>query len=184
MSTISPTEIKTAEQLLKHCHAFDPCELVRGELVLMTPAGSFHGEIESRLCTRMRTHVDASELGKVFPGDTGFLLETSPDTVRAPDVAFVRAERVPRDPVEGYFPGPPDLAVEIRSPSDQNADVLAKISHYLATGVEVVWDVNPKTKTVTTYRQDTQEVFHEGDTLTEESLLSGFTVKVADLFKW
>ena len=184
MSTISPTEIKTAEQLLKHCHAFDPCELVRGELVLMTPAGVYHGKIERRLSTQIGNHTDASGLGEVLSGDTGFLLETDPDTVRAPDVAFVRAERVPQEPVEGFFPGPPDLAVEIRSPSDRNADVLAKISHYLATGVEVVWDVNPKTKTVTTYRQDTQEVFQEGDTLTEESLLPGFTLEVTDLFKW
>ncbi len=184
MSTISPTEIKTAEQLLKHCQAFDPCELVRGELVLMTPAGAYHGKIERRLSTQIGNCADTHGLGEVFSGDTGFLLETSPDTVRAPDVAFVRAERVPREPVEGFFPIPPDLAVEIRSPSDQNADVLAKISHYLATGVEVVWDVNPKAKTVTIYRQDAQDMFQEGDTLREESLLPGFSLHVADLFKW
>ena len=107
MSTLDPAQITTAEQLLRHSHAFDPCELVRGELILTTPAGASHGHIEGLLLARLRVHVEANGLGKVFSGDTGFILETSPDTVRSPDVAFVCSERVPPEPVEGFFPGPP-----------------------------------------------------------------------------
>jgi Uma2 family endonuclease len=184
MSTLDPAQITTAEQLLLHSHAFDPCELIRGELVLMTPAGAFHGRIEALLLAKIQSHIEANGLGKVFSGDTGFVLETSPDTVRSPDVAFVCTERVPPEPVEGFFPVPPDLAIEIRSPDDRNAEVLAKISQYLATGVHVVWDVNPKAKTVTAYRQDSEEVLHGNDTLTEESLLPGLSVDVKSLFTW
>jgi len=184
MSTLDPTHITTAEQLLKHSHAFDPCELVRGELVLMTPAGAFHGHIEGVLLARVQTHVEANRLGKVFSGDTGFVLETSPDTVRSPDIAFVCVARVPPEPVEGFFPVPPDLAIEIRSSDDRNAEVLAKISHYLATGVHVVWDVNPKARTVTIYRQDSEEVLKENDVLTEAALLPGLEIEVKSLFVW
>lgn len=184
MSTLDRTQITTAQQLLRHSHAFDPCELVRGELILMTPAGALHGHIEGLLLTRIRSHVEANSLGKIFSGDTGFVLETSPDTVRSPDVAFVCAERVPADPVEGFFPIPPDLAIEIRSPDDKNADILAKISQYLATGVQVVWDVNPKTKTIKVYRQESEETVAEGEVLREESLLPGFALEVKDVFAW
>ncbi len=150
----------------------------------MTPAGAFHGKIERKLLTQISNHVDTTGLGEAFPGDTGFLLETSPDTVRSPDVAFVCAERVPSEPVEGFFPVPPDLAIEVRSPRDRNADMLAKISQYLATGVHVVWDVDPKSKTVTVYRQDSQQVLCEEDTLTEETLLPGLTIDLKSLFTW
>ncbi len=150
----------------------------------MTPAGAFHGKIERLLLTRIGDYADANGLGEIFPGDTGFLLETSPDTVRSPDVAFVCAERVPPEVVEGFFPVPPDLAIEIRSPDDRNAEVLAKISQYLATGVRVVWDVNPKAKTVTIYRQESEEILRESDTLVEESLLPGFAIDVKSLFVW
>lgn len=92
MSTLDPAQITTAEQLLRNSHAFDPCELVRGELVLMTPAGAFHGHIEALLLAKIQSHIEANGLGKVFSGDTGFVLETSPDTVRSPDVAFVSTE--------------------------------------------------------------------------------------------
>ena len=146
----------------------------------MTPAGAFHGHIEGLLLARIRSHVEANGLGKVFSGDTGFVLERSPDTVRSPDVAFVRAERVPSEPVEGFFPAPPDLAIEIRSPEDKNAEILGKIAQYLATGVQVVWDVNPKTKTVTVYRQDSEEILRTSDTLTEESLLPGLAIDVGE----
>ena len=184
MSTLDPTQITTAEQLLRHSQAFEPCELVRGELIVMTPAGAFHGKIARRLLTKIGNHIDVGNLGELFPGDTGFLLETSPDTVRSPDIAFVCAERMPVDPVEGFFPVPPDLAVEIRSPSDRNAEVLSKISQYLATGVQVVWDVNPKSKTVTIYRQQSEQVLKESDILTEETLLPGLSIDVKSLFVW
>lgn len=107
MSTLDPSEIRTAEQLFLLPDDFGRCELVRGELLLMNPTGSFHGGIENTIASRITAHVREKRLGKVF----------SAETVRCPDVSFVQTARVPAEPPAGFFPGPPDLAVEIRHPA-------------------------------------------------------------------
>ena len=185
MATVNTTNITTAEQLLELPDDFGPCELVRGELTMMTPAGSRHGRAEARLLSRIEAFADKQELGSVFPSDSGFLLERNQDTVRCPDVAFVCAARMPAEPIDGFFPGPPDLAVEIRSSSTRLPDVLAKISHYLETGVKVVWDVDPETQTVTIYRAaGTVETYSGDATLTEPELLPGFSIALKEIFVW
>ncbi|MFO7901446.1 MAG: Uma2 family endonuclease [Pirellulaceae bacterium] len=91
---------------------------------------------------------------------------------------WISGGRIPAEPIEGFFPGPPDLAGEIRSPHDKTHDILDKIALYLEFGVQVVWDVDPKARIVTVYRPDGgTELFREGDTLTEQSLLPGFSTK-------
>ncbi len=184
MSTRSQA-IKTADELLRASADLDPCELVQGELVMMTPAGSLHGQIETNIHFALSQWVREHELGKVFPGDTGFILERFPDTVRSPDVSFVRRERIPPVPPQGFFPGSPDLAVEIRSPDDRPKELEAKIQNYLAAGSLVAWDVDPATKTVTVHRSGAEpRVFGEDETLTEEALLPGFSLAVKDIFAW
>ncbi len=177
--------IKTADELLRASADLDPCELVQGELVMMTPAGSFHGRVESSIHFALFHWVREHELGMVFPGDTGFILERFPDTVRSPDVSFVQRSRIPPVPPQGFFPGSPDLAVEIRSPDDRSKEIESKIHNYLAAGSLVAWDVDPATKTVTVYRLEVEpRVFGEDDTLTEEALLPGFSLAVKDIFVW
>ena len=177
--------ITTADQLLQASAELDPCELVRGELIMMTPAGSYHGHVEKKICFALTVLETRDNLGMVFPGDAGFLLERYPDTVRAPDVAFVRRERVPSVPPQGYFPGAPDLAVEIRSPNDRPGEVDRKIQEYLTAGTIVVWDVDPATKTVTVHRKGAvPRVLGEDEILTEEDLLPGFSLAVKDVFVW
>lgn len=189
MSTIDTDQITNAEQLLQLPEGFGPCELVRGKLIMMTPAGAFHGRIGTNLLSRIATLAAESGLGLAFGSDTGFILERNSaqhgDTVCSPDVAFVRADRIPAEPIEGFFPGSPDLAGEIRSPHDRTHDILTKIALYLELGVQVVWDVDPKARTIMVYRPATSaELFREGDTLTEKLLLPGFSMAVEQVFAW
>lgn len=98
---------------------------------MMTRAGEEHSQIEGNLHLALGAYVRTHGLGRVYTGDAGFLLERDPDTVRAPDVAVVRSSRASAAPHKGYFPGPPDLAVEIRSPEDRPKDIAVKIEEYL-----------------------------------------------------
>ncbi|MGM0487217.1 MAG: Uma2 family endonuclease [Planctomycetota bacterium] len=148
----------------------------------MTPSGFQHGRIENRIQTLLSSFVLSMDLGEITPGDTGFWLEKNPDTVRAPDVAFVRKDRIP-DSVTGFFPGPPDLSVEIRSPNDCPKEFSARIEDQLRLGVQVVWDVDPQKRTVTIHRPGAKpQVFSENDTLAESALLPGFEVTVKQFF--
>ena len=177
--------ITTADQLLQASAELDPCELVRGELIMMTPVGSYHAQVEDNIYPLLSLFVRTNKLGKACPSDAGFLLERYPDTVRVPDIGFIRRERVPSVPPQGYFPGAPDLAVEIRSPNDRPGEVDRKIQEYLTAGTIVVWDVDPTTKTVTVHRKGAvPRVLGEDEILTEEDLLPGFSLAVKDVFVW
>ncbi len=175
----------TAEQLLAASKDLDPCELVRGELIMMTPAGEEHSQVEGNIYAALRVFVQSGKLGRVYMGDAGFLLEQNPDTVRAPDVAFVCSLRIAAKPHKGFFPGPPDLAVEIRSPDDRPKEVASKIQDYLRLGVQVVWDVDSDRRTISVYRGGAEpQAYGEKDTLTEPALLPGFEMPVVAAFRW
>ena len=177
--------ITTADQLLAASDELGPCELARGELIMMTPAGDEHSRIEATVFLTIGNYVQAQRLGLTYTGDAGFLLEEDPDTVRAPDVAFVRASRVSLRPHRGFFPGPPDLAVEIRSPDDRPEEIAAKIEEYLRMGVQVVWDVDPEKRTVVVHQSESEpRTYSENDTLTEPILLPGFEMPVKSMFQW
>ena len=183
MATVNTESITTAQQLLELPGDFGPCELVRGELIMMNAAGSRHGRAKGEIFGILHAFLRENKLGVIFPSDNGFLLEQ--DTVRCPDVAFVCAARMPTEPIDGFFPGPPDLAVEIRSPSTRLPEVLAKISQYLETGVKVIWDVDPEAQTVTIYRAAGTVATYSGDaTLTEPELLPGFSIALKEIFVW
>ena len=128
-------------------------ELVRGELRKMPPAGNEHGYIAGEVFGELRSHVKANGLGRVYAAETGFEIHSNPDTVRAPDVAFVSRERLEEvGPVEGYWPGAPDLAVEVVSPNDRHSGVIGKALEWLDAGCRMVLVVDPKQHTVTVYR--------------------------------
>jgi len=173
--------ITTAAQLLE-ASGLGRCELVRGELIMMSPAGSEHGSIIVNITAPLATFVKQHRLGHVFSADTGFHIARDPDTVRAPDVAFVRQERIAGEIPKGFFPGAPDLAVEVVSPGDRASEVLAKVQDWLEAGSAAVWIVDPHTRRVSVYRGGEVAVLKEADSLAGGDLLPGFSLPVTDVF--
>ena len=115
--------------------------------------------------------------------EVGFVLARRPDTVRAPDLAFVRNDRITASDLRGFLQGPPDLAVEVTSPDDRPAALRAKADEYLARGVVVVIVIDPHERTATLYRRLTPAVMLTGDDILEiEDVIPGFRCAVGDLF--
>lgn len=160
-------------------------ELVAGELRVMSLAGWRHGKIAQRLGAKLATFVEEHDLGIVFGAETGFRLASDPDTVRAPDLSFVAKKNLPaEEPKEGFWPGAPDLVVEVLSPGDRTGEVDEKIDAWLSAGSAEVWIVNPKLKTVTVYKSRSDvEVKAAGDVLRGGPLVPGFSCSVDDLFR-
>ena len=174
-------DITTAEELLR-AGDVGRCELVRGELRMMIPPGAKHGWITINLTGPILDHVKANGLGAVYAAETGFLLSRDPDTVRAPDVAFVRADRA-GPPDHGYYPGAPDLAVEVLSPDDRPGYVRDRVAEWLEAGTRAVWVVDPRVRTVAIHEPGVEpRVLDESDTLPGGDVLPGFALAVAVVF--
>ncbi|HEX5136392.1 MAG TPA: Uma2 family endonuclease [Planctomycetota bacterium] len=172
--------ITTAEELLR-AQDIGRCELVRGELHMMVPPGFEHGWLQSRIALRLGNFVEPRGLG-VLTGELGFVLARNPDTVRAPDVAFIRAERVTAIS-RGYFEGAPDLAVEILSPDDRPGYVRDKVAEWLESGTGAVWVVDPRSRTVTVHEPKRKAVvLAEADVLRGSGPLNGFELRVGETF--
>lgn len=174
----------TAEELLRFPEKDCRHELIRGELVRMAPAGFGHGAIAVKIAGRLLQHVEAKKLGIVLAAETGYKLESNPDTVRAPDVSFVRGDRLPEGSLPwSYFAGAPDLAVEVLSPDDRVRDVEQKVAAWLAAGTLMVWGVNPKNHTVTIHQPNTSvRTLSVADVLDGGDVVPGFRLPVADIF--
>jgi len=158
-------------------------ELVRGSVVEMAPAGGKHGDVQLELGMRMRLHAKRTRQGYVI-GEVGFRLATAPDTVRAPDVAFITAARFPAGRLpETYIDGAPDIAVEVISPNDPPSEMGKKVQEYLEAGARLVWVVDPSTRTVAVHYPDrSPRLLRNDDVLSGEEVLPGFAVRVAELF--
>lgn len=150
---------------------------------MMSPAGYEHGVIAGEMYGHLFNFVKQSRLGVVTAAETGFVIGHDPDTVRAPDVGFIRAERVPRVRTRGFFQGPPDLAVEVLSPTDRAGELLAKVQDWLAAGCRAVWVVDPTSQTISVYRGSRETtLLTVADELTDDAILPGFRLPVADVF--
>jgi len=175
----------TADELLRLPNDGFRHELVLGELRTMAPTGSDHGDQESVFDGSLGVFVRSHKLGRVLVGEPGFLLTTNPDTVRAPDVAFLRRDRTP-DPrsVPGFYPGAPDLAVEVISPNDRYTEVDEKVAEWLEHGVQLVFVVNPRRRTVAIHRPG-QPMRTAGmdDVLSGEDVVPGWSLAVRNLFE-
>lgn len=179
------TKSMTADQLLAMPDDGSRYELVKGELRMAPPPGSEHGEITMNLAAPLYQHVKGNNLGVVYAAETGFRLETNPDTVRAPDIAFVREERIQQaGHPTGYLSGAPDLVVEVLSPSDRTIEVEDKVAAWIAGGSQLVWVISPKLHTVTVYRSLTDIVtLTEKDTLDGGSVVPGFLLLITEIFR-
>ena len=143
----------TAEELLRYRHEPYRQELIDGRLHEMEPPGAEHGVVAMRIGSLLLRHVEDADLGIVFTSEVGFQLASDPDTVRAPDVAFIARARVEQTGIpRGYWPGPPDLAIEVVSPNDRHSDVEGKALHWLQAGARAVVVVDPPRRSATVYR--------------------------------
>jgi Uma2 family endonuclease len=172
----------TAQELL-HAHLPNQrSELVRGVLRVHEPAGFLHGRVAMNLGAELRAHAKQAAAGVVVAAETGFKLFTDPDTVRAPDVAFVAKGREPPPDASGFADLAPDLAVEVLSHDDRPGEVLAKVSDWLSAGTRLVWVVDPQRHVARVYRQDGSERIVTADgALDGEDVLPGFACPLASI---
>ncbi len=160
-------------------------ELVAGELRALPSSGWQHGEIAANIAALLGPFIRKHDLGRGFGAETGFLLKRDPDTVRALDYAFISKANIPSTfPTEAYWPGAPDLAVEVLSPGDTSGEVAEKVEEWLASGCGAVWVVDPKLQTVTVYQSTTNvRIETAGETLVGDPIVPGFSCAVDELFR-
>ena len=178
------SKVMTADELMRLPRDGQRHELVRGELRSMPPAGFEHGDVTNIIGSSLGPYARERGLGRAVTGDVGFRLTTNPDTVRAPDVAFVRHERIlAAGRVTGYWQGAPDLVVEVISPNDLYWEVEEKVAEGLAHGARLVLVVNPRRRTVAVHRPNGPvRILGEDDVLDGEDVVPGWALPVSELF--
>jgi Uma2 family endonuclease len=177
--TSRPARLVTADELLEMPEGFR--ELIRGEVVELGASGFDHSGIGFEVGRCLGNHARAHDLGRVVGADCGFILERNPDTVRAPDVGFIRKERA--FPTSKFFPFAPDLAVEVVSPSDRYTKVMEKVRCWLDHGTEEVWVIDIRRRTATIHRRDGVVIEIKADGVIEGGeLLPGFRLPLRELF--
>lgn len=181
---MSESALMTAEELLKLRLPDKRTELIRGRLVVRDPGGARHGAVAMRIGYRIAAHVEAHDLGRVYAAETGFKIESAPDTVRAPDVAFIAKHRLPQAEPLGYPAWAPDLAVEVLAYDDHPGETLEKVAQWLKAGVRLVWVVDSERKTGRVYRADGSEsLIGLSDVLDGEDVLPGFRCPLSAIFE-
>jgi Uma2 family endonuclease len=161
-------------------------EVVNGELVMSPKNNPYHGDICADLLTALRTHAKAQKLGAVWDSSTGFWMDNR--NCRAPDISFVTKQRLLslgfRRTSRQFFPGAPDLAVEVLSPNNTRAEIDERLRDFFASGTQIAWIINPETECAEVCHSLTQrQLLGPGADLEGEHLLPGFRYPIADLFK-
>jgi Uma2 family endonuclease len=176
--------LMTAEGLLHMPDDGWSYELDRGELIRMSPAGSRAGIVTFRVSLRFGSFVEQHQLGVCGSAEWGFRLSSNPDTVRAPDVGFVRAERISVGGIpEGYWSGAPDLAIEVLSPTDRFADLLVKVQEYLTAGTRLVWVIDPEARKAFIFRpSQAPEIVDADGELSGEDVVPGFVLHLTEVW--
>lgn len=180
-AVISLTPLETSMTLEEFLESdLERYEYVKGELIPMPPTSGEHGDISTNFFLFFGPYVHENQLGRVYTSDTGFRIG---DRVLMPDIAFVSAARLPEDRRK-VFSIPPDLAVEVVSPTDAQFRVVEKALTYLSAGTRLVWVIEPVAKTVTVYRSETDiKTLTRENTLDGEDVVEGFSCQVSQLFE-
>jgi Uma2 family endonuclease len=182
MPSVKQTGLMTAEELERLDIPGKVTELIRGQLIVREPPGTRHGMISATLCFLLAGFVRGEKLGAVFAQDTGFKIESDPDTVRAPDVAFLSAARLDAVGRRGYAAVAPDLAAEVMSPDDRPGELLSKVAAWLSAGSRLVWVIDPDREEARVYRPDGSVRIIPGDGILDgEDVLPGFTCSVREI---
>lgn len=182
---MATTKLMTAEDLWELGESGSAGrELIRGELREMAPTGDEHGELSASISWFLMLHVRQHTLGTVYGAETGFFIARDPDVVLAPDAAFVQAGRLhPERDRRKFVEIPPDLVVEVNSPSDSASDVTDKVMTYLDAGVRLVWVIDPHRRVITVYTPDRNgRILTTSDHLDGGDVLPGFRVSIAEIF--
>ena len=182
MTARTTRKLWTADDLMRLPDDGWQYELDEGRLV-RTPLSSWKSSrVALRLARHLMIFIDDHDLGAYAGEGGGWLLATGPDTVRAPDFAFVHRDRLAAYQA-GYFPGVPDLAVEVLSPSDRRGTVARKVRQYLALGVRLVWVVDPERRTVAIHRPHREvTMLGEDGILDGEDVLPGFSLPLSEIW--
>jgi len=181
---VATTKLWTVEDLEREGPPEGRWELIDGELVELSPAGRTASRVATWIGHLLLAIVAPRRLGEVYSADAGFVLFPDRRIVRVPDVAFVRAERLVELDEDGFLRLAPDLAVDVRSPTDRRPDILAKIDMYREAGVRLVWLVEPRDQAVTAYAPgQAPRRLGIGDQLAAGDVVPGFSVPVAELFQ-
>jgi Uma2 family endonuclease len=176
------TKLLTAQDLWKIEDRGRKYELIRGELIEVTPPSATHASVMTNLAVLIGVFVKLHRLGKLYTGDGGVVIEHDPDTVLGPDLSFFASERVPVD-IPVYFQTPPDLAIEIASPGNSSREIERKIGMYLGFGVREVWIVHPDRRQVIVHSPSRPlQTLHEHDVLTGGDILPGLVIPVSSIF--
>jgi len=180
---MSQTALVTADDLLHLPDDGYKYELVRGHLVRMSLPRVWHGIVALRIGMLLGAHAQARNLGVVL-SEGGFQLESNPDTVRGPDVAFLRRDRIPPRDARGYYKGAPDLAVEVLSPDDRRSEIDEKVDEYLTSGTPAVLVVDVDECTVVVHRRLMPPLTLAGhDMLDLDDVVPEFRCRVAQIFE-
>lgn len=172
----------TADELLHVDIPGKSTELVRGRLVVREPSGTRHGMVQATLTWLVTDFVRRNQLGVVFGQDTGFRIESNPDTVRGPDLAFVAADRAAEIPPRGYAALAPDLVAEIVSPDDRPGELLAKAGQFLDAGTRLVWVIDPQRTEARIYGASGDvSIVGEDGALDGRNVLPGFSCALRDV---
>jgi Uma2 family endonuclease len=183
MSTL-PTHLLTAEEFAALPLGDMRSELIEGVLHTMPPAYEDHGRITMRLSALLGYYILSHQLGETYAAETGFLLARNPDTVRAPDFAFIQKGRVPSSaPAPRWVPVIPDLVVEVASSGDRPGEIKRKAEMWVEVGVRLVWVVLPTERVIEVYRPGQPVVTLDASaTLDGADVVPGFTTPVAAIF--
>jgi Uma2 family endonuclease len=174
----------TAAEFLQTSTETDGFELVRGELVPMPPPGNRHGEVCANAVFSLKPYLKTVGHGTVLCNDAGIITRQAPDSVRGVDVAvFLHPSWQGQPAPVGYAAEPPDLVVEIRSPSQRWPEVVNKVGEFLMMGVRLVWVIDPQRQRVTVFGQDQEPMTYAAETeLDGGEVLPGFRCRIAELF--
>jgi Uma2 family endonuclease len=174
----------TAEEFERFPHDDYRYELVEGRVIQLSPVSFDHGRVVLQLGALLHRHLQHQPVGAVV-ADVGFKLASNPDTVRGPDIAFIRSDRMPQKGTRGFLKGPPDLVVEVLSPDDRPGEVRAKTDEYLARGVRLVVVIDPDEKTATRFEPKAPQVVlrQDNDLLDLSNVIPGFSCHLREIFE-